>query len=50
MSCFNIPLESALYKLQNAGKNRISGNHWKYIMKETLEIQKTGHILHRKNN
>jgi hypothetical protein len=33
MSCFNIPLESALYKLQNAHKKRISGNHSEYVMK-----------------
>ena len=35
-SCFNIALESAEDKLQNAYKNRIIGNNWKYVMTWTL--------------
>jgi hypothetical protein len=41
MSCFNIPLESALYKLQNAGKK---SNIWK-----PLEIYYEGNSRNTKN-
>jgi hypothetical protein len=32
MKCFNISLESALVKLQNAHINQISSEHWKYVI------------------
>ncbi len=36
---FNIALESTFYKLQNAHKNRISGNRWKYEMTGTYKLR-----------
>ena len=36
LEMYVIPLETAKDKLQNAYKNRITGNNWKYVMTWTL--------------
>ncbi len=42
---FNKGLESTLYKLQNAHKNRISRNRWKYEMTGTYKLRVYSNFL-----